>query len=161
MAPVPDWLCFTRLHHTRRGKQDKNFFNWTADAFFKQSILSSHLPEEALEVKAPQLASNKFAEAPKSSTFAKPAPTKVMTDQTSWRRIWRAKADAISFAFTDRCRELIEYEEHVGRPFDDKLPSFHRNVINYDKAVRQLIGSQRDILFDESEYSEVARIRNM
>ncbi|KAJ3908533.1 hypothetical protein F5879DRAFT_783867, partial [Lentinula edodes] len=108
----------------------------------------------------PQPASNKFA-ALKSSTFAKPASTKAITDQASWRRAWRATADAISFAFADRCNELSAYEEHVGRLFDDNLPSFHHNVINYDKAVRQLIGSRRDILFDEFEHSEVARIRNM
>ncbi|GAW08474.1 protein [Lentinula edodes] len=202
----------SRAKPTKRAKQDKNLFNWTADAFVKQSILSpkhrriikevenfrlnlgnaiesieqsgvnpifpkklwkSVLRDEYIELsevhalgatdyvpKAPQPASNKFA-ALKSSTFAKPASTKAITDQASWRRAWRATADAISFAFADRCNELSAYEEHVGRLSDDNLPSFHHNVINYDKAVRQLIGSRRDILFDEFEHSEVARIRNM
>ncbi|KAJ3859604.1 hypothetical protein EV359DRAFT_7658, partial [Lentinula novae-zelandiae] len=197
---------------TKRAKQDKNLFNWTAHAFVKQSILSpkhqriirevenfrlnlgnaiesieqsginpifpkklwkSVLRDEYIELsevhalgatyhvpEAPRPASKKFA-ALKSSTLAKPASTKAITDQASWRRAWRATADAISFAFADRRSELIAYEEHVGRLFDDTLPNFHHNVINYDKAVRQLIGSRRDILFDEFEHADVARIRNM
>ncbi|KAH7869239.1 uncharacterized protein C8R40DRAFT_1059897, partial [Lentinula edodes] len=199
----------------KRAKQDKTLFNWTADAFIKQSVLSpkhrkiiqeienfkldldetiesieqsgvnpifpkrlwkSVLRDEYIEPaevhalvatyhhpEAPRPASNKFADALELSTLAKPAPTKAIIDQTTWRRAWRATADAISFAFTNRRTELIAYEEHIGRLFDvdDNLTSFHRNIINYDKAVRQLIGSRRDILFNEFEHAEVARFRTM
>ncbi|KAJ3851885.1 hypothetical protein EV368DRAFT_22523, partial [Lentinula lateritia] len=82
-----------------------------------------------------------FAKALELSTLAKLAPTKAIVDQTTWCRAWRATADAISFAFTNCRAELIAYEEHIGRLFDDNLASFHWNVINYDKAVHQLIGS--------------------
>ncbi|KAJ3874547.1 hypothetical protein F5051DRAFT_335578, partial [Lentinula edodes] len=197
----------------KRAKQDRGLFNWTANAFIKQSILSprhrriiketenfkldlndaiksieqsginpifpkklwkSVLRDEYIELsevhalvaayhnpEAPRLASNKFAEALESSTFAKPAPTKAITDQNTWCRAWRATTDAISFAFADRRTELTAYEEHIGRLFDDNLASFHHNIINYDKAVRQLIGSRRDILFDEFDHAEVARFRTM
>ncbi|KAJ3851452.1 hypothetical protein EV368DRAFT_43117 [Lentinula lateritia] len=103
-------------------------------------VSTYHHPE------APRPASNKFADALELSTLVKPTPTKAIIDQITWRRAWRATADAISFAFTNRRSELVAYEEHIGRLFDDNLTSFHRNILNYDKAVRQLIGSRRDIL---------------
>ncbi|KAJ3807860.1 hypothetical protein F5876DRAFT_79306 [Lentinula aff. lateritia] len=141
-----------RERPTKRAKQDKSLFNWAADAFIKQSVLSPKHRKVIQEI-------NKFAEALELSTFAKPAPTKAIVDQTTWRRAWRATADAISFAFTNCHAELIAYEEHIGCLFDDNLASFHRNIINYDKAMHQLIGSRRDILFDEFEHAEIKGTR--
>ncbi|KAJ3846713.1 hypothetical protein EV368DRAFT_17871, partial [Lentinula lateritia] len=154
---------------TKCAKQDRSLFNWTADVFIKQSVLSPRyrrmikeienfkldldeaiksieqcgvnpifpkklwkavLCNEYIELsevhalvaayhnpEAPRLASNKFAEALKSSTFTRPAPTKAITDQNTWCRAWRVTADAVSFAFADCCTKLTAYEEHVGRLF--------------------------------------------
>lgn len=105
--------------------------------------------------------SNPFSEALESTTLTKPVPTKAIVDQVTWRRAWQATADAIIFAFATRRRELNQYEQHIQRLFDDNLTSFHRNIIQYDKAVRQLIASRRDILFDEVDHPDVARFKNV
>ncbi|KIK62599.1 hypothetical protein GYMLUDRAFT_242748 [Collybiopsis luxurians FD-317 M1] len=42
---------------------------------------------------------NNLAEAFEFTTIAKPAPTKAITDQVTWRRAWQSAARAITFAF--------------------------------------------------------------
>ncbi|KAJ3846156.1 hypothetical protein EV368DRAFT_53173, partial [Lentinula lateritia] len=121
---------------------------------FPKRLWKSVLRDEYIEL-------TEFADALELSTLVKPTPTKAIIDQSTWHRAWRATVDAISFAFTNWRSKLVAYEEHIGQLFDDNLTSFHRNILNYDKAVRQLIGSRCDILFNEFKHAEVARFRTM
>ncbi|KAE9400622.1 hypothetical protein BT96DRAFT_745646, partial [Gymnopus androsaceus JB14] len=99
----------------------------------------------------------KLSEVLALTTLAKPAPSKAIVDEVTWRRAWHATKDAISFAFAERDKELDAYEKHIQHLFDDNHSSSHRNVLQYDRAVRQLIGSRRDILFNDLEHADVAR----
>ncbi|KAJ3792001.1 hypothetical protein GGU11DRAFT_694032, partial [Lentinula aff. detonsa] len=102
---------------------------------------------------------NRFAEALENTTIAKAAPHKAIVDEVTWRKAWYATAEAITFAFPRRKKELEKYEQHIRGFFDDVIPSLHGNVIRYDKALRQLVGSRCDILYDEFDRSECSRIR--
>ncbi|KAE9393846.1 hypothetical protein BT96DRAFT_828537, partial [Gymnopus androsaceus JB14] len=116
---------------------------------------TQHKPDTSRSV------SNAFAEALESTNLIKPTPSKAIVDQVTWRRAWQGTADAINFAFADRGKELNRYEQHIQRQFDDNRPSFHQNVIQYDRAVRLLIGSRRDLLFDDFEHADIARFRTV
>ncbi|KAE9404315.1 hypothetical protein BT96DRAFT_813719, partial [Gymnopus androsaceus JB14] len=108
-----------------------------------------------------RMVSNPFAETLESTTLAKPTPLKAIIDQVTWRRAWQATSKAVAFAFAGRKEELDRYEDHMQHLFDDYCPPFHQNVIQYDRAIRQLIGSRRDILFDNIEHADIARFRTV
>ncbi|KIK60805.1 hypothetical protein GYMLUDRAFT_243973 [Collybiopsis luxurians FD-317 M1] len=135
----------------KKSKQDESLFEWAAEAFIQESILSprhrkvleladnysadidasiksleragnipvlpkkiwkSVLRDEFIDlgevlaqvsslhsVPAIQNIPNNLAEAFEFTTIAKPAPTKAITDQVTWRRAWQSAARAITFAF--------------------------------------------------------------
>ncbi|KAJ3833252.1 hypothetical protein F5878DRAFT_633205 [Lentinula raphanica] len=99
--------------------------------------------------------SNPFTEALATTTLAKPVPTKEITDESTWYRAWSATAEAITFAFPSRSNEVQAYGRHILALFEATRPEFHGNVIRYDRAMRQFIGSRRDILFDEFKHRDL------
>lgn len=105
-------------------------------------------------------ASSAFAEALEGTTIAKPTATKAITNRTTWLQAWYTYKEAVCFIFGDRRPELQAYELHVQRLFNNYQPQLHANIIRYDRAVRQLIGSRRDILFDEVSHPDVAEFRD-
>ncbi|KAE9390666.1 hypothetical protein BT96DRAFT_756955, partial [Gymnopus androsaceus JB14] len=94
-------------------------------------------------------ASNAFAEALEGTTLAKPTATRAITNRVTWLQAWYTYKEAVCFVYGSRRRELQAYELHIQRLFNNFQPSVHPSIIKYDKAVRQLIGSRRDILLDE------------
>ncbi|KAJ3816747.1 hypothetical protein F5880DRAFT_1440752, partial [Lentinula raphanica] len=69
--------------------------------------------------------------------------------------------NAIAFAFPNRREELNSYSLHIHRLFEDYHSSMHPNVLLYDKAVRQLIGTRRDLLFDETTHPDIVRFKTI
>ncbi|KAJ3738760.1 hypothetical protein EV360DRAFT_58107 [Lentinula raphanica] len=104
---------------------------------------------------------NAFAEALQFTSLAKPVDAKAVTDMFAWTRAWLATANAIAFAFPSRRSELDAYTLHIQRFFEDYHPGMHGNVLLYDKAVRQLIGTRRDILFDETTHPDIVRFKTI
>ncbi|KAE9400874.1 hypothetical protein BT96DRAFT_938332 [Gymnopus androsaceus JB14] len=155
-------------HPAKRVKQDGAKFNWAAEAFIKQSILSARHTKVNDTVKNHKLdldtafdsieqsglnplfpkklwksvlrdeyieLSESTRHALESTTLVKPAPSKAIVDQVTWRRAWQETTNAINFAFADREKELNRYEQHIQRLFDDNRSNFHQNIIQYDRAV--------------------------
>ncbi|KAJ3831735.1 hypothetical protein F5878DRAFT_549153, partial [Lentinula raphanica] len=104
---------------------------------------------------------NAFAEALQFTSFARPADTKAITDMFAWTRAWLATANAVAFAFPNRREELNSYTLHIHQLFEDYHPSMHGSILLYDRAVRQLIGTRRDLLFDETAHTDIARFRTI
>ncbi|KAJ3725466.1 hypothetical protein C8R42DRAFT_575963 [Lentinula raphanica] len=99
--------------------------------------------------------SNPFTEALATTTLAKPVPIKEITDESTWYRAWSATAEAITFAFPSRSNEVQAYGRHILALFEATRPEFHGNIIRYDRAMRQFVGSRRDILFDEFKHRDL------
>lgn len=99
--------------------------------------------------------SSVFAKALEGTTIAKPTATKAVTNRTTWLQAWYTYKEAVCFIFGDRRAEL-----HIQRLFNNYQPHLHANIIRYNKAVRQLIGSRRDILLDEINHPDVAEFQD-
>ncbi|KAJ3964241.1 hypothetical protein EV361DRAFT_956133 [Lentinula raphanica] len=169
--------------------QDKADFGWAAESFINHAVMSDRHKKilrtiknykkniysavESIEqcVHAMVAArhnpialagpANAFAEALQFTSLAKPVDTKAVTDMFAWTRAWFATANTIAFAFPSRRSELDAYTLHIQRFFEDYHPTMHGNVLLYDKAVRQLIGTRRDILFDETTHPDVVRFKTI
>ncbi|KAE9403883.1 hypothetical protein BT96DRAFT_814294, partial [Gymnopus androsaceus JB14] len=107
-----------------------------------------------------QTASNSFADALKGTTLAKPTATRAVTNRVTWLQAWYTYKEAVCHVFHDRRTEFQTYELHIQRLFNNYQPHVHASIIRYDKAVRQLIGSRRDILLDEVHHPDVAEFRD-
>ncbi|KAE9406671.1 hypothetical protein BT96DRAFT_794739, partial [Gymnopus androsaceus JB14] len=83
-----------------------------------------------------------------------------ITNRVTWLQAWYTYKEAVCFVFGSRRRELQAYELHIQRLFNNFQPNVHPSIIKYDKAVRQLIGSRRDILLDEVSHPDVAEFRD-
>ncbi|KAF5356493.1 hypothetical protein D9757_012570 [Collybiopsis confluens] len=105
--------------------------------------------------------SSKLAEALELTTLVKRAPSKDVADQNSWRQAWRPTIDAIIFAFPDRYKEVVKYEQHILQLFDDHIPEIHPNILQYDVAVRQLIGTRSDLLYEDFEHAACRRLKSL
>ncbi|KAF5363094.1 hypothetical protein D9757_012025 [Collybiopsis confluens] len=103
--------------------------------------------------------SNEFAEALQLTTLAKPPASKSITGRVEWQQAWRATAQAIQFVFPDRKRELERYEDHIQNLFDDSRESSYGNILRYDRAVRQLMGTRRDLLYNDYNDEKCVRFR--
>ncbi|KIK61191.1 hypothetical protein GYMLUDRAFT_166782, partial [Collybiopsis luxurians FD-317 M1] len=103
---------------------------------------------------------NALADALELTTLAKRAPSKEITGERAWRWAWQLAAEAITFAFPFRRKELIEYEQHIMGLFNTQHVSVHKNILQYDKAIRQLMGSRRDLLYDDFEQRDFAKYRS-
>ncbi|KAF5367902.1 hypothetical protein D9757_011238 [Collybiopsis confluens] len=105
--------------------------------------------------------SSKIAEALELTTLVKKAPSKDVTDQNSWRQAWRPTIDAVIFAFPERYKEVVKYEQHILQLFDDHIPEIHPNILHYDVAVRQLMGTRSDLLYEDFEHATCRRLKSL
>ncbi|THU76079.1 hypothetical protein K435DRAFT_879754 [Dendrothele bispora CBS 962.96] len=102
-----------------------------------------------------------LSDALEGTTLAKPAASKPVLDQVNWRRAWRAVYNAILFAFPNRRKELDRYEDHIQKLFDGHVESNHSNILRYDRAVRAIIGSRRDLLYDDYTHEDCSHCFTM
>ncbi|KAI0784797.1 hypothetical protein C8Q75DRAFT_723794, partial [Abortiporus biennis] len=65
-----------------------------------------------------------------------------------WVLVWFKYQSAVTFAFPHRLQELQDYFEHINYNFST-LPDVPYKVINYDRAVRSLIGRSNQFLFTD------------
>lgn len=89
--------------------------------------------------------------------FSARAPARSVSTHGEWTTAWRRAAKGMLFAFPHRARELEDYEEHITRLFAAVAPRAHSRVIEFDRAVRERAGSQRNLLL--SDYNEFSDLR--
>jgi len=71
---------------------------------------------------------------------------------SEWATAWRSALRAIAFIFDHRERELAEYGEYIERLFATKRPTSHRQVILFDKGVRNEVGGGQTLLLTDYQY---------
>ncbi|KAG2043370.1 hypothetical protein BDR03DRAFT_818417, partial [Suillus americanus] len=70
------------------------------------------------------------------------ATVKIATE-SEWITAWRRAARALRFAFPHRTAELDAYFEYICSMFAQSAKAAHGQVILFDKAVRNRVGSSR------------------
>jgi hypothetical protein len=87
-----------------------------------------------------------------TSESAGPA-TKTVKTHGDWASAWYKAQTAYEYVMPHRTHELRKYGEHIISYLTAAHPSRHPRIINYDKAVRTLVASRRDItLADRHEF---------
>jgi hypothetical protein len=66
-----------------------------------------------------------------------------ITTESEWRAAWNRAARALSFAFPHRTAELDAYLKYISSMFAQTEKAAHGQVILFDKAVRNRVGSSR------------------
>ncbi|KAK7024644.1 hypothetical protein VNI00_016148 [Paramarasmius palmivorus] len=73
--------------------------------------------------------------------------------QSEWSEAWSYLRRAISHAFSGRETELQAYEDYILRSFRTRQPSFHPNIISFDRDNRQnVLAANKEVLFSDFEF---------
>jgi hypothetical protein len=78
-------------------------------------------------------------------------PARTVDSHGKWVIAWEKAADAITYVFPHRCKELRNYSSYIKRLFAALPESYHSRVINFDKAVRIRCAQRRDLLLTSPE----------
>jgi hypothetical protein len=98
----------------------------------------------------------KIGELEITSEAAAPASKTVKT-HGEWTTAWHKTEIAYQYIMPHRTNELRKYGDHMSQLFSAFGTSTHGRLINYDKAVRTLVASRRDITL--SDYNEFQALR--
>ncbi|ESK86767.1 hypothetical protein Moror_15168 [Moniliophthora roreri MCA 2997] len=80
-----------------------------------------------------------------------PKPHQRVFSLTDWYFCWRRHAHAVMFVYPSRIAELDTYATHITQLLNDEFFGRDTNrVLNYDRMVRKLVGSDRGVLFNET-----------
>ncbi|KIK50327.1 hypothetical protein GYMLUDRAFT_988519, partial [Collybiopsis luxurians FD-317 M1] len=168
---------------SKRVKQDISEFRWAAESFIKNSVLSEKHKAVIRKVDNYSADLNVAIKSIKKSSCNPSFPRKLwravlkdqyielnevnalvstlqITGERAWRWAWQLAAEAITFTFPFRRKELIEYEQHIMGLFNTQHVSVHKNILQYDKAICQLMGLRRDLLYDDFEQQDFAKYRS-
>ncbi|KZT19401.1 hypothetical protein NEOLEDRAFT_1022228, partial [Neolentinus lepideus HHB14362 ss-1] len=77
------------------------------------------------------------------------APAHRITNAHQWNNAWQRTIRATTFAFPHRRRELDEYGAWISATFMSLNEKFHTRVLDFDKAIRKCVGSQRSLLLTD------------
>ncbi|THU77822.1 hypothetical protein K435DRAFT_577222, partial [Dendrothele bispora CBS 962.96] len=82
--------------------------------------------------------------------FGSSTPARKVTTHGEWMICWDQFCNAVTFLMPWRAGELNSYRAHITNLFSAHAnPSYHVNVINYDKAVRIRASERRNILLSD------------
>ncbi|KJA20811.1 hypothetical protein HYPSUDRAFT_141512 [Hypholoma sublateritium FD-334 SS-4] len=80
---------------------------------------------------------------------------RVVRTSIDWVSAWRRAADAYSFAFPHRAKEVTAYGDYIQGEFEAKVISSHHKVVSFDKAIRNFVGGgQQVLLTDDHKFSK-------
>ncbi|KAF8816682.1 hypothetical protein BYT27DRAFT_7076620, partial [Phlegmacium glaucopus] len=83
-------------------------------------------------------------------SFGFPEAKKHVRTASEWSTTWKRAAKAASFAFPHRRDELLDYGDYIKEEFAAKLPSSHHQIILYDIALRNEVGTGQHVLLTET-----------
>ncbi|KAI0784798.1 hypothetical protein C8Q75DRAFT_723822, partial [Abortiporus biennis] len=75
-------------------------------------------------------------------------PTRHIKSHGEWVLVWFKYQSAVSFAFPHRLQELQDYFTHINSNFS-ALPDASYKVVNYDRAIRSLVGRSNQYLLTD------------
>ncbi|KAF8802562.1 hypothetical protein BYT27DRAFT_7260861 [Phlegmacium glaucopus] len=81
-----------------------------------------------------------------------PEAKKHVRTASEWLTAWRRASKTISFMFPNRQDELLDYGDYIEEEFAAKLHSSHHQIILYDIALRNEVGTGQHILLMEMHH---------
>jgi hypothetical protein len=102
----------------------------------------------------------KIGELEITSEAAAPASKTVKT-HGEWTTAWHKTEIAYQYVMPHRTSELRKYGDHMSQLFSAFGTSTHGRLVNYDKAVRTLVASRRDITLGDYNEFQALRIAHL
>jgi hypothetical protein len=102
----------------------------------------------------------KIGELEITSEAAAPASKTVKT-HGEWTTAWHKTEIAYQYVMPHRTNELRKYGDHMSQLFSAFAISTHGRLINYDKAVRTLVASRRDVTLGDYNEFQALRIAHL
>ncbi|KAJ7747653.1 hypothetical protein DFH07DRAFT_775973 [Mycena maculata] len=81
--------------------------------------------------------------------FGSSTPTKSVSTQAEWLTAWAKAADAITFVFPHRRRELDAYRQYIIDLFISSAEHVHQRIILLDRKLRNEAAGRRDLLLSD------------
>ncbi|KAE9406672.1 hypothetical protein BT96DRAFT_987228 [Gymnopus androsaceus JB14] len=91
----------------------------------------------------------RFCRGSRGTTLAITNATRAITNRVTWLQPGNLQRKQFVSSSVAVVGSSQAYETPSSNGFHNFQPNVHQSIIKYDKAVRQLIGSRRDILLDE------------
>jgi hypothetical protein len=88
-------------------------------------------------------------------------PTKIVRSHGEWAAAWQKAQAAYIYVMPHRAEELRKYGDHISQLFSAFGGNNHGRIINYDKAVRTLIASRRNVTLGDYHEFQALRIAHL
>jgi hypothetical protein len=88
-------------------------------------------------------------------------PVKLVKTHGEWSAAWQKAQIAYIYIMPHRATELRKYGDHISQLFSAFSPANHGRIINYDKALRTLVASRRNVTLCDYHEFQALRIAHL
>jgi hypothetical protein len=88
-------------------------------------------------------------------------PLKLVKTHGEWSAAWQKAQIAYTYVMPHRATELQRYGDHISQLFSAFSPANHGRIINYDKALRTLVASRRNVTLGDYHEFQALRIAHL